>query len=49
MLITRILYRRSLVTVICEKVEKSDIATIDKKKYLVPAELTVCHMMLQSE
>lgn len=26
---------------ICEKVEKSDIATIDKKKYLVPADLTV--------
>lgn len=23
--------------VICEKVEKSDIPTIDKKKYLVPA------------
>lgn len=29
------------VKVICEKVEKSDIATIDKKKYLVPADLTV--------
>lgn len=27
--------------VICEKVEKSDIAAIDKKKYLVPADLTV--------
>lgn len=27
--------------VICEKIEKSDIATIDKKKYLVPADLTV--------
>jgi hypothetical protein len=27
--------------VICEKVEKSDIATIDKKKYLVPSDLTV--------
>lgn len=26
---------------ICEKIEKSDIATIDKKKYLVPADLTV--------
>lgn len=26
---------------ICEKVEKSDIATIDKKKYLVPSDLTV--------
>ena len=26
---------------ICEKVEKSDIPTIDKKKYLVPADLTV--------
>lgn len=30
-----------LSQVICEKVEKSDIATIDKKKYLVPADLTV--------
>ncbi|KAL4898411.1 autophagy protein Atg8 ubiquitin like-domain-containing protein [Aspergillus ambiguus] len=29
------------IPVICEKVEKSDIATIDKKKYLVPADLTV--------
>jgi hypothetical protein len=29
------------IQVICEKVEKSDIATIDKKKYLVPADLTV--------
>ncbi|KAG7531425.1 hypothetical protein FFLO_04346 [Filobasidium floriforme] len=27
--------------VICEKVEKSDISDIDKKKYLVPADLTV--------
>lgn len=26
---------------ICEKAEKSDIPTIDKKKYLVPADLTV--------
>lgn len=31
----------TLSQVICEKVEKSDIATIDKKKYLVPADLTV--------
>jgi GABA(A) receptor-associated protein len=31
----------TLQQVICEKVEKSDIATIDKKKYLVPADLTV--------
>lgn len=31
----------ALLQVICEKVEKSDIATIDKKKYLVPADLTV--------
>ena len=30
-----------MLQVICEKVEKSDIATIDKKKYLVPADLTV--------
>ena len=29
------------IPVICEKIEKSDIATIDKKKYLVPADLTV--------
>ncbi|OMJ12453.1 Autophagy-related protein 8 [Smittium culicis] len=29
------------IPVICEKVEKSDIANIDKKKYLVPADLTV--------
>lgn len=27
--------------VICEKAEKTDIPTIDKKKYLVPADLTV--------
>jgi hypothetical protein len=27
--------------VICEKVEKTDIPTIDKKKYLVPSDLTV--------
>jgi GABA(A) receptor-associated protein len=31
----------NVVQVICEKVEKSDIATLDKKKYLVPADLTV--------
>lgn len=31
----------NIFQVICEKVEKSDIATIDKKKYLVPADLTV--------
>ena len=29
------------IPVICEKVEKSDIPTIDKKKYLVPSDLTV--------
>lgn len=29
------------IPVICEKVAKSDIPTIDKKKYLVPADLTV--------
>jgi GABA(A) receptor-associated protein len=27
--------------VICEKAEKSEIAEIDKKKYLVPSDLTV--------
>ncbi|EJT51958.1 microtubule binding protein [Trichosporon asahii var. asahii CBS 2479] len=27
------------IPVICEKVEKSDIPTIDKKKYLVPARI----------
>lgn len=31
----------NIFQVICEKVEKSDIATIDKKKYLVPSDLTV--------
>ena len=31
----------AFLQVICEKVEKSDIATIDKKKYLVPSDLTV--------
>jgi len=41
-------YYLSLITntncveqVICEKVEKSDITAIDKKKYLVPSDLTV--------
>lgn len=29
------------IPVICEKVDKSDIPTVDKKKYLVPADLTV--------
>jgi GABA(A) receptor-associated protein len=29
------------IPVICEKVEKSDIAEIDKRKYLVPSDLTV--------
>lgn len=29
------------IPVICEKHEKSDITTVDKKKYLVPADLTV--------
>lgn len=33
------------IPVICEKVEKSDIATIDKKKYLVPADLTAGQFM----
>jgi GABA(A) receptor-associated protein len=37
----RVLLTINLPQVICEKVEKSDIATIDKKKYLVPADLTV--------
>ena len=27
--------------VICEKAERTDIPTIDKKKYLVPSDLTV--------
>jgi hypothetical protein len=33
------------VPVICEKADRSDIPDIDKKKYLVPADLTVgqCH------
>lgn len=29
------------IPVICERVDKSDIPDIDKKKYLVPADLTV--------
>jgi GABA(A) receptor-associated protein len=29
------------IPVICEKAPKSDIPDIDKKKYLVPADLTV--------
>lgn len=29
------------IPVICEKAEKSDITTIDKRKYLVPNDLTV--------
>lgn len=29
------------IPVICEKADKADIPTIDKKKYLVPADLTV--------
>ncbi|ODV91149.1 hypothetical protein CANCADRAFT_25107 [Tortispora caseinolytica NRRL Y-17796] len=29
------------IPVICERAEKSDIAAIDKKKYLVPGDLTV--------
>ena len=31
--------------VICEKADKSDIPDIDKKKYLVPADLTVGQFM----
>ena len=31
----------ALRQVICEKVDKSDIPIIDKKKYLVPSDLTV--------
>jgi hypothetical protein len=33
--------KNNVLKVICEKVEKSDIPTIDKKKYLVPSDLTV--------
>ena len=29
------------IPVICEKLEKSDVTSIDKKKYLVPEELSV--------
>lgn len=39
--LVRVANPASILQVICEKVEKSDIATIDKKKYLVPADLTV--------
>lgn len=39
---TRILQRFSdRLPVICEKVENSDIQEIDKRKYLVPGDLTV--------
>ena len=31
----------AVVQVICEKADKTDIPAIDKKKYLVPADLTV--------
>jgi len=31
--------------VICEKSPDSDIAAIDKQKYLVPGDLTVCQFM----
>ncbi|KAF9387379.1 ubiquitin-like protein atg8 [Podila verticillata] len=33
------------VPIICEKADKADIATIDKNKYLVPADLTVGQFM----
>mmetsp|Transcript_44699 Transcript_44699/g.121830 ORF Transcript_44699/g.121830 Transcript_44699/m.121830 type:complete len:87 (-) Transcript_44699:451-711(-) len=33
------------IPVICEKADKSDIPDIDKKKYLVPADLTVGQFM----
>lgn len=32
---------KNRIPVICEKAEKSDIPEIDKRKYLVPADLTV--------
>lgn len=35
--VLQMLLGRADIQVICEKVEKSDIPTIDKKKYLVPA------------
>ncbi|CAK7901762.1 autophagy-related protein 8 [[Candida] anglica] len=39
---TRILQKfDDRIPVICEKVEKSDIVEIDKRKYLVPSDLTV--------
>mmetsp|Transcript_29925 Transcript_29925/g.39326 ORF Transcript_29925/g.39326 Transcript_29925/m.39326 type:complete len:123 (-) Transcript_29925:241-609(-) len=33
------------IPVICEKSPDSDIAAIDKQKYLVPGDLTVCQFM----
>ncbi|KAF9334948.1 ubiquitin-like protein atg8 [Podila minutissima] len=33
------------VPIICEKADKADITTIDKNKYLVPADLTVGQFM----
>ncbi|MBA0651422.1 hypothetical protein Goklo_018748, partial [Gossypium klotzschianum] len=38
---TRLLLPISICIVIVEKAERSDIPNIDKKKYLVPADLTV--------
>lgn len=36
-MLPRCIVGKADIQVICEKVEKSDIPTIDKKKYLVPA------------
>lgn len=37
---------RLTAQVICEKADKTDIPAIDKKKYLVPADLTVGQVRL---
>ena len=34
------------IPVICEKNEKSNVPDIDKKKFLVPGDLTVAHFIL---
>ena len=40
-MVINLLFFGCALQVICEKAEKSDIAEIDKKKYLVPQDLTV--------
>lgn len=41
-LVAHLAKHRTDAQVICEKADRTDIPTIDKKKYLVPSDLTVC-------